>query len=355
MKALRQLGFLKLSLRTERPSPDEDHRVLELFRNRAELKKAHGALQDETFRLKDLIKQQEGATQRVQEMLSTLEGRLAVPETAYGALVFYQLRRFWQSGRDLLTQFVADLTRQQDERERRVHLAQHNREQFAQRQAAEKQVHAAQTLHDESGAQLEALAGERVRLGRFWHYFKRRALEKRVHAAQMRFEEARGALATAQAALADLAHQPAPEFPGLSLGARRSINLAAIAYAEVLCLRVASLKSALLELAREATSRREAADTYGTPKECVLLMGEITRAQKLIAERTGLAEEIRARGERLQRVARYRGANDGSPLADSIAFSEGDILELAPLGAHAKRVPNVLAEDTWDLFRVLMR
>ena len=35
MKALRQLGFLKLSLRPESSSPDEDHRVLELFRNRA--------------------------------------------------------------------------------------------------------------------------------------------------------------------------------------------------------------------------------------------------------------------------------------------------------------------------------
>ena len=102
MKALRQLGFLKLSLRPER-SPDEDHRVLELFRNRAELKKAYGGLQDEIFRLKDLIKQQEGATQRVQEMLSTLEGRLGSPETAYGALVFYQLRRLWQSGRELIT------------------------------------------------------------------------------------------------------------------------------------------------------------------------------------------------------------------------------------------------------------
>ena len=61
------------------------------------------------------------------------------------------------------------------------------------------------------------------------------------------------------------------------------------------------------------------------------------------------------RGERLQRVARYRTANDGSPLTDSIALSEGDIMELAPLGADAKRLPNVLAEDTWDLFRVLLR
>ena len=54
-------------------------------------------------------------------------------------------------------------------------------------------------------------------------------------------------------------------------------------------------------------------------------------------------------------MARYRAANDGSPLTDSIALSEGDIMELAPLGADAERLPNVLAEDTWDLFRVLLR
>ena len=80
-----------------------------------------------------------------------------------------------------------------------------------------------------------------------------------------------------------------------------------------------------MELAREATAQREVGDGYGSPQECVLLMGQIERAQKLIAERIGLAEEIRVRGERLQRVARYRTANDGSPLSDSIALAEGDM------------------------------
>ncbi len=71
MMALRQLGFLKLNFRREETA-DEDRRVLALFRNRAELKKAYGELQEEIYRLKDRIKQQEGATQRVQEMLSAL-------------------------------------------------------------------------------------------------------------------------------------------------------------------------------------------------------------------------------------------------------------------------------------------
>ena len=44
MKALRQLGFLKLPFRQDNTPEEEDGRVLALFRNRAELKKAYGEL-----------------------------------------------------------------------------------------------------------------------------------------------------------------------------------------------------------------------------------------------------------------------------------------------------------------------
>ena len=355
MKALRQLGFLKISLGQERPA-EEDHRVLELFRNRAELKKAYGELEEETFRLKDLIKQQEGATQRAQEMLSTLEGRLGATETAYPALVFYQLRCLWQAGRQLITRFVQDLVRQQDERERRALLAQHNRQQFARRKEAEAKLAESQALHAEASAHVAALEGERAALTRFWHYFTRRALDKRLAVAQGALGEAAAALEAAQAQLAGIERAPTPEFPGLSLQARRTINLAAIAYAEVLCLRVAELKAPLVQLAREASAQREAGEDYGTPKECVLVMGQITRAHKLISESEGLAQQIRSRGERLRAVARYRNETDSAPLADSLALTEGDALEGAPLGAvAAQQLPNVLAEDTWDLFRILIR
>ncbi len=355
MKALRQLGFLKPGLRPD-GAPDEDHRVLALFRNRAELKKAYGGLQEEVFRLKDLVKQQEGATQRAQDMLSTLEGRLGGAETAYPALVFYQLRRLWQAGRELLTQFVTDLVRQQEERERRAHLAQHNSRQFAKQQAAEGEVRAAEALHAKAAAELARLEGERGRLTRFWHYFKRRSLERRIANARAAVGAASASLGQAKLGLQEIARQAAPEFPGLSLSARRAINLAAIAYSEVLCLRLATLKTPLLKLARDATSRRETPDDYGSPRECVLLMGEIARAQRLIGDRARVAAEIRGRGDRLQSVARYRGPSDTAPTNDSLAFSEGDVLSGAALGARAAAgLPNVLAEDTWDLFRVLLR
>ena len=352
MKALRQLGFLKLNFRQEAPPAEED-RVLTLFRNRAELKKAYGALEDEIYRLKDRIKQQEGATQRVQEMLNTLETRLGVSDTGYPALVFYQLRRMWQSGRELIEQFVADLVRQQDERERRQHLAEHNRRQFSRRQAVEKQLRSAETDAADEANRLAELEGERARLTRFWHYFKRRALEQKITATVAKAVSANATLTDARAAAEALEKEPMPEFPGLSVESRRAINMAALAYAEVLCFRL--IKTPLVKLAREATQRREVTDDYGSPAECEALMRDIDKAMTLIQGRGSIAQEIAARTERLKKVAKYRSATDTSPTTDSLAFGEGDVLSNDPVGASSARMPNVLAEDTWDLFRILLR
>jgi hypothetical protein len=352
MMALRQLGFLKLNFRRE-DTAEEDHRVLALFRNRAELKKAYGELQEEIYRLKDRIKQQEGATQRVQEMLSALETRLGLSETAFPALVFYQLRRLWQTGHELLERFVAELAAQQDERERRQHLAEHNRRVFAKRQAAEQRLRGAQRLAAEEAVRLTELEGQRVRLRRFWHYFKRRALEQTISQVRTAAAAADLSVVAAREAVEEVAREPVPEFPGLSLDARRAINIAAIAYGEVLCLRLA--RTQLVAQAREATRHREATDEYGSRAECEALMKQIERAEELLRARGSLTQEVRQRSERLKQVARYRAPTDAAPIAESLAFSEGDALGGAPGGLAAARMPNVLAEDTWDLYRVLLR
>jgi hypothetical protein len=352
MMALRQLGFLKLNFRRDE-SAEEDHRVLALFRNRAVLKKAYGELQEEIYRLKDRIKQQEGATQRVQEMLGALEERLGSTETAFPALVFYQLRRLWQTGHELLERFVVELTTQQDERERRQHLAEHNRRQFAKRQAGEQRMRGAQRLAAEEAMRLADLESRRVRLRRFWHYFKRRALEQAIAQARAATAAADLALVAAREAVEEIGREPIPEFPGLSLDARRAINLAAIAYAEVLCLRLA--RTQLVTQAREATRHREATDEYGSRAECEALMRQIERAGDLLRGRGNLTQEVKQRSDRMKQVARYRAATDAAPTAESLAFSEGDALDGEQGDVSAVRMPNVLAEDTWDLYGVLLR
>ncbi len=334
--------------------PEDDHRVLTLFRNRAELKKAYGELQEEVYRLKDRIKQQEGATARVQEMLGSLETRLGLSETAYPALVFYQLRAMWQRGREILEQFATELAAQQEDRERRNLFAEFNRTQFSRRQGAEDALRTTQLQFNDAEQFVIDLKARRALLTRFWHYFKRRDLDHRLVGAQAALDLARVQLEQARGEVSAIEAEPPPDFPGLSLDARRAINLAAIAYAEVLCLRLAD--TTLVSLAKEAVGRREPVDAYGGRSECEALIALIARARAILESKVNVAQDVKSRSETLRQGARYRNNMDTTPTPESVSLSETDVLAGAPLGSEAAvRMPNVLGEDTWDLFRVLLR
>jgi hypothetical protein len=356
MKAFRQLGLFKLNLR-DQSSEEEEQRVLNLFRNRAELKKAHDELQKEIYRLRDRIKQQEGATQRAQDMLAALESRLAFPETGYPALVFYQLRRLWTAGNELIEGLVADLSRRQDQRERQQHFAEHHRRQTARLQGADQQVQEAEKRLTGAGAVVAELEGQRAALNFLWHYFKRRALLQQITAAQAQVAAADAALRQARGTVESIQKDVVvPEFPGLSLEARRAINLAAIAYADALCARLAG--TALVRLAREATTHREVSDEYGSRGECEGLMQQIDRAHTTIANRSTVAQEIKIRTDRLRSLVRYRNPAETVPTPESLTPGGGGEgagdAEQAPAAA-APDVPNVLVEDVWDLYKVLLR
>lgn len=339
LKFLRQFGFLRLGP----PAPArgiDDERVLHLFRNRAELKKAHSGLQDDLHRLKERIKQQEGATARVQEMLQGLEARLGQAETGYPALVFYQLRELWGQGRTLLTQFVAELAAQQEERERRAFFAERNRRLFASRQSAEATLREAEARAAEARAGVADLEQQLLRLRRFWHYFKRRALRASLQASSLQALLCTQDLESARAACQQIESETLPEFEGLSIDARRAINLAAIAYGQVLCERLKH--TPLVELTREATSLREPPrEDYGDRAACEALMADIASARLLLQARNGLQAGVKQRTERLRELAKYRGPADTVPTADSLS---------AAIDGSA-----VLADDLWEIYRVLLR
>src|SRR4051812_1341171 len=102
MKALKLFG----SNNSTAQSAPEDGRVVELFRSRAELRKQHEELGQELQRLRDRLKQQEGATARVQEMIDSLERRLESADTGLSTLVFYHLRALWSDGRGIISLLV---------------------------------------------------------------------------------------------------------------------------------------------------------------------------------------------------------------------------------------------------------
>lgn len=333
---------------------EEDGRVLHLFRNRAELKKAYGDLQDEIHRLRDRIKQQEGVTARVQEMMLELEQRLSKSPSGFTTLVFYQLRDLWVAGRELIGQMVADLAAQQDERERRQFVADFNRQQFERRQRSEGLFREAESVVADVRGKLGDLTAARARAASWWHYFRRRDLDRRIHAMNAELQGANTTLAEARAAFEEVVAEQPPEFPGLSVEARRAINLAAIAYAELLCLRLA--RSSLVQMAREAVRRREPRDDYGDQQACLAVMTDVGRAKLVLQNRANVAQEVRQRSDRLRAHAKYRSSIETVPTEDSLAQAHEAHLNAAVAGVTtAENLPPVLRDDTWDLQRLLLR
>lgn len=341
MRLFGQLGFLRLG--AQRSVEVEDTRVLHLFRKRAELKQAYGASQDEVLRLRDRVKQQEGATARVQEILAELETRLSSQDTGYPLLVHFQLRELWTFAHGLLAQFIGELSAQQEERERRQLLADFNRRQFGKRQEAEARVNQAEHVQLQARNACANLQRELERLTRFWHYFRRREKRQLLQAANMsamlHAQELEVARTEAESVRAELP----PEFPGLSVDARRMINLSAISYGQILCERLQPGR--LLLLAREASSQRTPRDNaYGERKDCEGLMTEIRAGRARLASRSELPAQIKARSEQLRPTLRYRGAAETLPEPGS----------LTALGSSAISA-TLLRDDLFDIYRAVLR
>ncbi len=352
MKALKPFGFLGGSNKPADDAP-EDGRVIELFRSRAELRKQHEELNDTLQRLRDRLKQQEAATQRVQEMFEALERRLEAADSGLSTLVFYHLRSLWNDGRTIIGQLVQELAVKQEERERKAFALEGNRRQFQQRQAIEQQLRQAESQMVSSRQQLVAFDARLARLDKWWHRWQRPKVAAQRPALQAEVDAAQQALLDARARVEELEKAGAGEFPGISVESKRAINIAAIACAEVLCLRLA--RTNLVAAARSAMSKRESNEYYGDLAACVTLMADIVKARNLLKQRNGLTQEVSARSERLRGTAAYLGDHDTVPIPESCGVAEGDVLAHGSYGVTAARLPNVVAEDTWDLFKVLLQ
>jgi hypothetical protein len=336
-----KLSFLKGGADGGAVSPDEE-RLMQLFQNRAGLKKAYADLKDEFHLLRDRLKQQEGSTIRVQEQLDALGDLLGDPKTGFGALVFFQLRALWKLCHQQLSAFATDLTRQQEARE----VARHKADALALKNSrladVDARLQAASAEADLQRRHLATAQTEIARLTAFWHYFRRRRRQKALEILRHQVVAADAQVGDLHAERSAIEREAAAEFPGISLGARRNINLAIISFAEMLCESVDA--DGLAARAKEAVARRVHEMNFGTRQDCEGYMQRVQRAQAAVAAQKQITPALKAKLERLRAGCEYRNNADTVPTADSLAPQ-------APPGPAW----NVLAEDYWDLYTVLLR
>lgn len=310
--------FLQSRVVLEHPEAPEDTRVLNLFKNRAELKKALGDAQDEIHRLKDRVKLQEAATARVREQLEALEARLAAPPTGLDALLHYQLRDLWATAHAQLAAMVRELAQQREDRERRQFLADLNRQTFERQKTARQAYADAERSSADVRGKL-AVTNQALQAARsWWKYFTRRELLRRRHALLAESQAAEELLLQARNQLQQIEEESGARYPGLSLAARRTLNLTAIAGAWLLATRLTP--PVLLARVQEAMSRSEPkGELKADAAACVAAMQEIVRARAgMLQSQQALPNDVKRIVDHLAAEASYRSPNDTVPAESGV-------------------------------------
>jgi hypothetical protein len=323
--------------------PAEQERLLKLFWNRAELKKELQDLDDQLHNLRNKLKQQENANGRLQQQLEQLEVLLGNPERGVDALVHFGLKALWRACREQLEKFSADLKRERQDAERKQQLAEFQQDRSERLKVADERLRQAQEVSEAERTRLVGLDARMGQLQRFWHYFRRRSLAPEILAQRERCAGAERILADMQESHRTLEKEPWPEFPGLSIAGRRLVNLAVIAYAQHLFARLAV--SGLAMDSRLANNRSVESARHGSLDACLARLREIAQALALVNAQDGLAAEIQKRGEKMASGATWRNANETVPQPAS----------LPPAGTGGVPDANVLVDDYWDVYKVLLR
>ena len=246
---------------------------------------------------------------RVEEQLAALEQYLGRPDEGYKSLAYFQLRAVWRAAARRLQQFSDELARQQKDRERKLQLAEFERAQRARVADVDRELVEARVLADQLQAE-QRLAEQRLAsLKGFWNYFGRRSLLESIESRRFRIDAALTMVTDLTDRRREIESEPPPLFAGLSVDGRRAVNLAVIAYAELLHERLAA--TGLSDLARQSTLRRVYETSYGGHDECLSLMQRASRGMTDLERMKDDLAAIKARTEHLRRSASYRERGRG--------------------------------------------
>ena len=332
------------------PEPEQDtDKLVDLFRNRAELKKAFAALREEKYTLQDRVKEHRGAIERVQQKLNHLEALLLDPEWVHNVVVFYQLRRLAAHCEARVARFAEQLKQQ---REQRIHdkaMAAWNKQRARQSAAVESRI-GEQRMH----LQLleDRLQTERHKLATMG------GLSKMLHGkeAEIAVAQIEADVAAAQAResellreLDDIEKLEPPPHEGLDVGAKRSINFMVLSYVQQLYLLYE--EDELASLAKDASDKSVGAVNYGSKRECDEILERLAARRAAVEQVEDRADILKHRAKLIAERAVFRRNDDTVPAPDSVQT----LFEISPNGKVMHRDRNLLGENYFGIAKVLSR
>ena len=343
------MGSLAALFGNAEDKPQDSEKLMDLYWNRAELKKSFADARKEHFRLQDKIKQQEGATARVQQKLDHLEELLIDSQWAHNVVVFYQLRGLAQRCERKLAKFAEQLKQQREQKRHsdmmsgwKAHLADESA-QFEERLL----VHRGQMQQTED--QLQAEGRQLESMGAFQRIFKGRSVKVILKQLELQIEAARAEEASMLANLAAISDREPPKAEGLDIPSKRSINLMILAFAQELFLQFADRD--FVALVKEASDKSAGSTNYGDQHECGQILERIEDRIEVMEQSTDFAGVLQKRVKLLGEKATFRNKSDVVP----VAATTTTVFDIDDNGLVTEKDVAILGENYWRISKVLSR
>ena len=334
------------------PAPEEvqdNDKLVDLFRNRAELKKEFAALRNEKYQLQDRVKQHEGATARVQQKMDHLESLLLDREWVHNVVAFYQLRRLAAHCNAKIARFAEELKQQREQRSQDKILRAWNADRDQKAATIERQVGAqrlqVQLLEDQLQAERHRLAT----MNGVKKMFRKQGLEAELDITVARVDESQQKETELLRVLDGIHNLEPPPSPGLDVATKRSINFMILAFLQQLYLHFA--EDDLAGLAKEASEKSVGAINYGTKSDSDAIIERIEKRWDSMESATDFADVLKKRAALIAEHAMFRSSDDAVPTPGTVAT----VYSIDANGVVKEKDVNLLGANYFGVAKVLCR
>lgn len=335
--------------KTEPETPQDTDKLVDLFRNRSELKKEFAALRNEKYQLQDRIKERQGAVERVQQKLSHLEALLLDPEWVHNVVTFYQLRRLAAHCENKITKFAEQLKLQREEKIHGKALATWKARLAKESEQVEPKVGEARMRLQLLEDQLQAERHKLATMGGISKMLHGRSQESTVDEIEASIAAAHGEEEALLVELERIGNTSPPDQEGLNTSAKRSINFMILSFAQQLYLDYA--EDNLAGLAKEASEKSVGAVNYGCKAECDELLEILTKRREDVDQADDFAELLQKRAKLIAKHALFRHDDDVVPVPGTVAT----IFDIDSNGVIRQSDANLLGENYFAVAKALSR
>ncbi len=327
----------------------DNDKLVDLFRNRAELKKEFAALRNEKYQLQDRVKQHEGATARVQQKMDHLESLLLDREWVHNVVAFYQLRRLSAHCNAKLARFAEQLKQQSEERVHSKVLGAWNERQDGQVAEVERQIGEyrlqTQILED----QLQVERHKMMTMNGVTKMFSGKGREAEIDKMSACVEARQSQETEMLQSLAGLHEASPPAHEGLDTATKRSINFMILSFAQQLFLHFE--EDNLAAMAKEASEKSVGAVNYGTKYECDEIIALIEKRSDSMENATSYADVLQKRTQFIAEHAMFRNDDDAIPAPGTVAT----VYSIDANGVVKQKDANLIGDNYFAIAKVLSR